>query len=116
MLSKIVKTAKFMADWLGWALIYPLWRTEAGREAIISYALELREKDPEKFKAFSVDAEKFLADFKKLAALAAVKNASPKAHRSKATGGGFTDLFVDEVEEDRNDIIDIKTKLGLKKS
>lgn len=48
MLSKFIKTAKYMADWLDWALIYPLWHTKSGREQIITILLPYVKNHPTK--------------------------------------------------------------------
>jgi hypothetical protein len=47
-LSKFIKTAKYMADWLDWALIYPLWHTKSGREQIITILLPYIKNNPTK--------------------------------------------------------------------
>jgi hypothetical protein len=47
-LSKFIKTAKYLADWLDWALIYPLWQTKSGREQIITILLPYVKNNPTK--------------------------------------------------------------------
>jgi len=61
-LDKLFKSAKFLYGWLDWSLLYPLWKTEAGREQIVRVALQYVRKHPEKLQEIQTIISKIMAE------------------------------------------------------
>lgn len=102
MISKLVKTAKFMYGWLDWSLLYPLWQTQTGREQIIRYGLGFIKKHPEKLKEIQAMVDKIMGE-EMLNAVMRSMRAKKEAPEAK------------EPDDRPRDITDLKDRLGLRR-
>jgi hypothetical protein len=82
-ISKFVKTAKYLSGWLDWTLMYPLWRTEVGREQIVRYLVQLARKHPKEFEQVQRLIGKIMAETLLKSAATRVKQAAATTPAAK---------------------------------
>lgn len=60
MLSKIFKTAKFVSGWCSWSLLYPLVATDAGRLRLARMTVTISKMYPDKVQALRDEVDQLM--------------------------------------------------------